>query len=81
MTAMMFGKVKTTAAFTTVVTIKYMAKKKTLYPLKFCYPATKQALTALVRGLEATENATKTITELYQNANSKGLFAFVLTEC
>lgn len=56
-------------------------KKKLLYPLKFCYPATRQALTAQVRGSETTENATETIPEVYQNANSKGLFAIVLTEC
>ena len=69
MTAMLFGKVKTTAEFTTVVTINIWRKKKLLYPLKFCYPATNQVQKAQVRGLEATENATKTITELYQNAN------------
>jgi len=81
MTAMEFEIGKTTSAFTTVVTIDLWQKKKLLCPLKFCYHATKQDLTAQVRGLETTEDATKTITELYQNANSKGLFAIVLTEC
>ena len=51
-----------------------------LYALKFCYHATKQDLTAQVGTFEAFRNATKTITELYHNANSKGLFDIVLTE-
>ena len=58
-----------------------MAKKKLLYPLRFCYHATKQVQTAQMQTFEASENATKTITELYQNANSKGRFANMLTKC